>query len=101
MKKMKLILALLTGLALVGVTSNVLAADANAKEVTITGSMVCGKCTLHETEKCQNVVQAEKDGKIGQDDSRAHSERVQKMTDETIATIDRLLAEKETEILQV
>ena len=63
MKKMKLILALLTGLALVGVTSNVLAADANAKEVTITGSMVCGKCTLHETKKCQKGWQAEKDGK--------------------------------------
>lgn len=63
MKKMKLILALLTGLALVGVTSNALAADANAKEVTITGSMVCGKCTLHITKECQNVVQVKKDGK--------------------------------------
>ena len=25
--------------------------------------MVCGKCTLHETKDCQNVVQVEKDGK--------------------------------------
>lgn len=49
----------------------------------------------------ENTKKAEKDGKISQDDSRTHSERVQKMTDETIATIDRLLAEKETEILQV
>jgi hypothetical protein len=31
----------------------VLAAD----ETTITGNMVCGKCTLHETASCQNVVQ--------------------------------------------
>jgi ribosome recycling factor len=38
---------------------------------------------------------AEKDGEISQDDSRAQSERVQKMTDEVISEIDRLLAEKE------
>ena len=25
--------------------------------------MVCGKCTLHETKSCQNVVQVETDGK--------------------------------------
>ena len=34
--------------------------DAASKEVTITGSMVCGKCTLHETKECQNVVQVAK-----------------------------------------
>jgi ribosome recycling factor len=44
---------------------------------------------------------AEKDGDISKDDSRQQSERVQKMTDETIAEIDRLLAEKEKEIMQV
>jgi ribosome recycling factor len=44
---------------------------------------------------------AEKDGVIGQDESRAQSERVQKMTDETILEIDRLLGEKEKEIMQV
>lgn len=44
---------------------------------------------------------AEKDGTIGQDDQRASSDRVQKMTDDTISTIDRLLSEKEAEILQV
>lgn len=49
----------------------------------------------------EHVKKAEKDGTISQDDSRTHSERVQKMTDDTIATIDRLLAEKEAEILQV
>jgi ribosome recycling factor len=43
----------------------------------------------------------EKDGTIGQDLSRAQSERVQKMTDETISDVDRLLAEKEKEIMQV
>jgi ribosome recycling factor len=44
---------------------------------------------------------AEKDGDIGQDESRSQSERVQKMTDETISDIDRLLVEKEKEIMQV
>ena len=59
MKKLKLILALLAGLAVASVTT-ALADD----EVTITGNMVCGKCTLHETASCQNVVQVtDADGK--------------------------------------
>ncbi|HTI98289.1 MAG TPA: DUF6370 family protein [Dongiaceae bacterium] len=33
------------------------------KEVTITGMGTCGKCALHETKHCQNVIQVEKDGK--------------------------------------
>jgi ribosome recycling factor len=44
---------------------------------------------------------AEKDGDISQDDARIQSERVQKITDDTIALIDNLLAEKEAEIMQV
>lgn len=44
---------------------------------------------------------AEKDGDIGQDDVRSQSERVQKMTDETITSIDGLLADKQAEIMQV
>ncbi|GEO84946.1 MULTISPECIES: ribosome recycling factor [Alphaproteobacteria] len=44
---------------------------------------------------------AEKDGVIGQDESRATSEKVQKMTDDTISDIDRLLVEKEKEIMQI
>ena len=44
---------------------------------------------------------AEKDGKMGQDDSRANSDKVQKMTDDTISDIDRLLHDKEKEIMQV
>ena len=44
---------------------------------------------------------AEKDGVIGQDDSRAQSEKVQKMTDDTISEVDRVLADKEKEIMQV
>jgi ribosome recycling factor len=44
---------------------------------------------------------AEKDGTMSQDDSRSTSDKVQKMTDETIAEIDRLLHDKEKEIMQV
>jgi ribosome recycling factor len=44
---------------------------------------------------------SEKDGTIGEDDHRKQSERVQKMTDDTISTIDSLLAGKEAEIMQV
>ena len=60
MKKLKLTLALLAGLAFAGAVTTALADD--SKETTITGNMVCGKCTLHETEKCQNVVQVTENG---------------------------------------
>jgi hypothetical protein len=63
MKQLKFTLALLAGLALAGFTINAFAEDTAAKETSITGNMVCGKCTLHETEKCQNVVQVMEDGK--------------------------------------
>ena len=58
MKKMKLIMALLIGVAVAGICSTALAED-----TTVTGNMVCGKCKLHETKACQNVIQVEKDGK--------------------------------------
>ena len=43
----------------------------------------------------------EKDGDIGQDDARAHSDRVQKATDDMIAEVDGIVAAKEAEIMQV
>lgn len=43
----------------------------------------------------------EKDGVISQDDSRVQAERVQKMTDETIVDLDKMLVTKEAEIMQV
>ena len=49
----------------------------------------------------EHAKKSEKDGEISQDDSRIQSERVQKITDDTIASIDSLLAEKEAEIMQV
>lgn len=48
-----------------------------------------------------NLKKAEKDGDMGQDDSRALSEKVQKLTDDTIAEIDKVLVAKEAEIMQV
>ena len=62
MKISKLILAAAAGLLLAFGASRLLADDAG-KTVTITGSMVCGKCTLHETATCQNVIQVMQDGK--------------------------------------
>lgn len=44
---------------------------------------------------------AEKDGDIGQDDARATSDKVQKSTDDMIAEVDKLVAAKEAEIMQV
>ena len=48
-----------------------------------------------------NLKKLEKDGDLGQDESRASSEKVQKMTDEFIADVERLLHQKETEIMQI
>ena len=44
---------------------------------------------------------AEKDGDIGEDEHRKQADRVQKLTDETISTVDELLTGKEAEIMQV
>jgi hypothetical protein len=56
----KNVLALFAGILLAGLATSAFADD---KVVTITGNMVCGKCKLHETASCQNVIQVEKDGK--------------------------------------
>jgi len=49
----------------------------------------------------ESLKKAEKDGDISQDDARTQSDRVQKLTDDTISQIDTLLGEKETEIMQI
>ena len=43
----------------------------------------------------------EKDGDISEDDSRKQSDLVQKATDESVAEIDKIVATKEQEIMQV
>lgn len=49
----------------------------------------------------EQIKKLEKDGDLGQDESRAESDTVQKQTDDYIARVDSLFAEKEQEILQV
>lgn len=62
MKKLKLVLALLTGLAVIGFTTPANAAE-KAKETTVTGTALCAKCALHQGDKCETVVKATVDGK--------------------------------------
>ncbi|MFO1184026.1 MAG: ribosome recycling factor [Bauldia sp.] len=47
------------------------------------------------------IKKAEKDGSVAEDEQKRLNDRVQKMTDDTIAEIDALLASKESEIRQV
>jgi len=44
---------------------------------------------------------AEKDGDLGKDEARSESDNVQKLTDNSVAEIDKLLAAKEADIMQV
>ena len=43
----------------------------------------------------------EKDGAIGEDEEKRLADQVQKVTDEAIADVDKILASKEKEIMQV
>lgn len=43
----------------------------------------------------------EKEGLISEDSARSLSDKVQKLTDETVSEVDRMLATKEQEIMQV
>jgi type 1 fimbria pilin len=61
MKKSKWFLALAAGLMAATLAPSALAAP--AKEVNLNGTMVCGKCKLHITKECQDVLQVEKGGK--------------------------------------
>ncbi len=49
----------------------------------------------------EEAKKAEKDGTLGKDDARVASDKVQKMTDDMVTNVDAILAQKETEILQV
>ena len=55
--------ALWIALAAFMVTALVVPALAAGKEVTVTGEGTCAKCALHETDKCQTVIQTEENGK--------------------------------------
>ena len=60
MKKNSFIGAGLAGLLALALA---LPAFAEDKEITISGEGKCAKCLLKETDKCQNAIQVEKDGK--------------------------------------
>jgi ribosome recycling factor len=47
------------------------------------------------------IKKQEKDGELSEDQSRDEQEKVQKVTDKFIAQLEKLLAEKETDILKV
>jgi hypothetical protein len=61
---MKVIRLLLAGLAIATLAGFALAGEP-AKTVTVTGKIVCAKCTLQkeDAKECQNVIVAEVDGK--------------------------------------
>jgi hypothetical protein len=63
MKKLKFTIALLAGLAVASFTTTAFAADDNSKETTVTGTALCAKCALHQSDKCETVVKATVDGK--------------------------------------
>ena len=52
--------AAVAGLMVAALATPVMAKEA---EVTITGEGKCAKCALHETDKCQNVIQVQEEGK--------------------------------------
>lgn len=61
------------------------------------------KVRLRQVRKEYNDVikSSEKDGDIGEDDSRHYQARVQEATDAHVADVDRIVAEKEAEVLEV
>jgi len=57
-----LIPAAACGLFILALATPAYAAD-KEKETTIKGEAKCAKCSLKEADKCQNVIEVEKDGK--------------------------------------
>jgi Family of unknown function (DUF6370) len=55
--------SVLAGFVALMVLAMAVSAFAEAETMTITGMGKCAKCALHQTDKCQNVVEVEKDGK--------------------------------------
>jgi ribosome recycling factor len=47
------------------------------------------------------IKKIEKEGTISEDESRRHQETVQKVTDEQIVSVDKIVADKEKEIMEV
>lgn len=49
----------------------------------------------------EQIKKLEKDGTISEDEARRYQEQVQKITDETSTNIDKIVAEKEKDIMEV
>ena len=60
MKKSVLLVASVAAFVLAATATRAFAED---KEITINGDGKCAKCSLKETEKCQNTLQTKKEGK--------------------------------------
>ena len=60
---MKKGIALFTGVAGLVFALATTSFAAEGKEVTVKGEGKCAKCSLKETDKCQNVIQTKEDGK--------------------------------------
>ena len=62
--KRNILVLTVTALAMLAGATSTFAADKTAgKEISIAGDAKCAKCILKEADKCQTVIQAEKDGK--------------------------------------
>ncbi|MEN9576310.1 MAG: hypothetical protein RL514_4165 [Verrucomicrobiota bacterium] len=59
----KLLLTLLTTVAIACTLAFNAAAESKGKPLTLSGKGCCAKCCLKETAECQNVLTVEKDGK--------------------------------------
>jgi len=93
MKKASVLLTAVAGFVLLALATPSFAADSGtAKERTITGEAKCAKCMLKEGDKCQTVIQAEKNGKtvnyylVDNDVSKAFHENVCKEAKKVTAT---------------
>ena len=61
--KRNILVMTVAGLAMLAWATSTLADKEAGKEISIAGDAKCAKCMLKETDKCQTVIQAEKDGK--------------------------------------
>ena len=64
MKLKAFLFSAVAGILLLAVTSTSFAADdSKSKEKTVTGEAKCAKCMLKTSDKCQTVIEVEKNGK--------------------------------------
>ena len=62
---------------------------------------LCDKGMVERADLIDKVKKQEKDGELSEDQSRDEQDKVQKLTDKFIAELEKMLAQKETDILKV